>query len=164
MLTRGIAIAGLVSAVTLIAALSAPAWGAAQQDYDDCSQTGDIARSIDACARVIGDQAQSTADRASAYVQRGNDYVASGKLDEAVADYSAAVQLDPKNILAYAARAIGYWRKGDRDHAIIDYKQAAVIDAANIREITAPNPELKAISHAAREGLCGVCSRGLDDH
>lgn len=158
MLTRRIVIAGLVSAVTLIAALSAPAWGAAQQDYDDCSQTGDIARSIDACARVIGDQAQSTADRASAYVQRGNDYVASGKLDEAVADYSAAIQLDPKNILAYAARAIGYWRKGDRDHAIIDYKQAAVIDAANIRDMTAPNPELKAVRHAAREGLCGLAA------
>jgi len=61
-------------------------------------------------------------------------------------------------VLAYAARAIAYWRKNERDQAVADYKQAAVIDAANIREITAPNPELKAIRHAAREGLCGLAA------
>ncbi len=66
---------------------------AAQQDYDDCSQTVDVSRSIAACTRVIDDQTQSAADRANAYVQRANDYVGSDKLDEAIADYGAALSL-----------------------------------------------------------------------
>ncbi len=152
MLARGIVVAGLLFMPGLIA----PALGASQQDYADCGQSEDSARSIAACTRVIGDETQSTADRASAYVQRGNDYIASGKLDEAIADYNAAIQLDPKNILANAARAIAYWRKNEQDKAVADYKQAAGLDAASIREMTAPNPELKAIRHAAHEGLCGL--------
>jgi tetratricopeptide (TPR) repeat protein len=157
MLLRGIVIAGLI-AVALVPALSARTLAASQQDYDDCSQSADINRGVAACTRVIEDQAQSAADRAGAYLQRGNDDVASGKLDDGIADYGAAIQLDQKNVLAYAARAIAYWRKTDRNRAVADYKQAAGIDAANILEITLPNAELKAIRKAAREGLCGLAA------
>ena len=145
-------------AAALCAALGSEAIAATQQDYDDCSQTSDIARSMAACTRIIADQGQSAIDRAGAYVQRGNDDVASGKLDEGVTDYSAAIRLEPKSILAYAARSIAYWRKNDRDHAVADYKQAAGLDAANIREMTDANPELKAIRQATRQGVCELAT------
>ena len=148
MLTRGVVVAGLVAASIFIPALNAHASGASEQDYDDCSQTEDIARSVGACTRVIDDQAQSTADRASAYIQRGNDNIGSGKLDEAIADYSAAIQLDARNVSAYAARAITYLRKGALDQAIADYRQARSIDAGQIGTLTSGSAELQQIAAA----------------
>jgi hypothetical protein len=129
----------------LVPAMDRPstAVAATQQDYDDCSQMSDPARTIAACTRVIADQTQSAADRAGAYLQRGNAHMAGASLDEAIADYGAAIQLDPKNILAYAARAIAFSRKGDREHAIADYRQAGEIDPAKLAEMAAANGELK---------------------
>jgi hypothetical protein len=116
---------------------------ATQQDYDDCSQMSDPARAVAACTRVIADESQSAADRAGAYLQRGNAHMTAAGLDEAIADYSAAIQLEPNNITAYAARAIAYSRKGDREHAIADYRQAGGIDPAKLTEMAATNGELK---------------------
>ena len=129
----------------LVAAMdrTSTAVAATQQDYDDCSQMSDPARTVAACTRVIADQTQSAADRAGAYLQRGNGHMAGASLDEAIADYGAAIQLDPKNILAYAARAIAFSRKGDRQHAIADYRQAGEIDPAKLAEMAAANGELK---------------------
>lgn len=125
------------------------ALAAADQDYDDCSQTADITRSIAACTRVIGDQSQSTADRAGAYLQRGNAYVVANRLDDAIADYSAAIQIDKNSVVEYAARAIAYLRKGDRERAVSDYREAAGIDAAKLTEMAAANSELKALGALA---------------
>lgn len=124
-------------------------FAASQQDYDDCSQADDIGRSVAACTRIIANPDESIADRAAALIQRGNDDVASGKLDEAIADYSGAIQLDAKSVAAYAARAIAHWRKNDRDHAFSDYNKAVDIDAAAIRGMTIANVELKEIASAA---------------
>lgn len=133
----------------LLIGFSVLAFAATQQDYDDCSQTSDVARGIAACTRVIGDQSQSVADRANAYVQRGNDDVGSDKLNEAIGDYSAAIQLDARNVAAYAARAIAYLRKGSLDQAAADYRQANSIDAVQIGTLTSGSAELQQIAAAS---------------
>ncbi len=142
----------------LLIASIGQAFAAAQQDYDDCNQTSDLDRSIAACTRVVDDQAEATADRVTAYLHRGNDYIAAGKLDEAIADYGAAIGLDAKSMLAYAARAIAYWRKSDRDHAVADYRKAASMDAAGVRDMGRGNAELTTIRHAARDGACALAT------
>jgi TPR repeat len=146
---RRIVVPGLVAAIVALWGFADPVMGASQQDYDDCSQTADVARSIAACTRVIADQAQSATDRANAYLQRGNAYVVANRLDDAIADYSAAIQLSQNSVLEYAARAIAYWRKGDRERAVSDYRQAGQIDAAELAEMVGANGELKELGALA---------------
>jgi hypothetical protein len=126
-----------------------PATRAAEQDYADCTQTDDIDRSIAACTRVATDSTQSTADRALAYRWRGNNCAARNAIDEAIDDYSEAINLEPRNAATYASRAIALSRKGDRDEAIADYRQAVAIDPAKIAGMVAASTELKGLEEAS---------------
>jgi len=58
------------------------------------------------------------------YNSRGNAYEAKGDYDSALADYSKAIELDPKMAIAYDDRGFSYEQKGDHDHAIADYGKA----------------------------------------
>jgi Flp pilus assembly protein TadD len=40
-----------------------------------------------------------------------------GYFDHAIADYTEAIRLDPKNAVAYNNRGLAYRAKGDNDHA-----------------------------------------------
>jgi hypothetical protein len=62
------------------------------------------------------------------------------------ADYSEAIRLVPRNIVAYAGRAVAYYHKGDRDRAVLDYTTAKNVDAKVFGEIANGNTELAAIA------------------
>ena len=47
-----------------------------------------------------------------------------GDLDRAIASFSEAIGLDPKNAFAFFNRGIAYRNKGDNDRAIADYNEA----------------------------------------
>jgi len=49
-------------------------------------------------------------------------------LGPAIADYSKAIELDPKFAPAYNARGITYAKKGDPDRAIADFDNAIELD------------------------------------
>jgi tetratricopeptide (TPR) repeat protein len=44
--------------------------------------------------------------------------------DKAIADYTEAIRLDPKNALAYYHRGVAYGNKGEHDKAIADCTEA----------------------------------------
>jgi tetratricopeptide (TPR) repeat protein len=67
---------------------------------------------------------QEARARYSALVSQGNTDTNAGDLDRAIAAYSEAVRLDPKNAFAFANRGIAYSKKGDNDRAIADYDEA----------------------------------------
>ena len=48
--------------------------------------------------------------------------------DRAIADFDAALKIDPDHALAFANRAIAYHRKDDYDRAIADYDEAIRLD------------------------------------
>jgi tetratricopeptide (TPR) repeat protein len=58
------------------------------------------------------------------YQGRGVAYRMAGKLDEAMADFNKAIELDPKNADAYNSRGNLYLDKKDYKAAIADYTQA----------------------------------------
>jgi tetratricopeptide (TPR) repeat protein len=62
---------------------------------------------------------------AQAYVNRGFRYDELGRFDEAIADFTAAIELEPDNTdilaLAYAVRGFGYDELGRVDEAIADW-------------------------------------------
>ena len=70
--------------------------------------------------------AQESAD--SAY-QKGANYLKENKLDEAIVEFSKAVELNPNSDDAYYDRGRTYNAKGDLDKALADYTQVISIDS-----------------------------------
>lgn len=79
-------------------------------------------------------QAAAAAAQASRYyalVRQGNADIYSGAYDRAIANFSEAIRLDPRNALAFSNRGAAYANKGDNDRAIADYSEAIRIDPKN---------------------------------
>ena len=67
-------------------------------------------------------------DRALAFDGRGVAYLNLGRLDQAIADFTQAVQLNPGFDAAFNNRGGAYQARGDLDGAIADYSQALRLD------------------------------------
>lgn len=74
-----------------------------------------------------------TSQTAEAYFERGKGWYLKGNQRNAIADFSKAIELDPKFIQAYNGRGICYNNNGDVDKAIIDYTKAISIDANYVK-------------------------------
>jgi tetratricopeptide (TPR) repeat protein len=87
-------------------------------------------RRIVACNLVIASGRLQPSDLSRAYNNRGNAYYFVKKeYDRAIADYSEAIQLDPKNVVAYNNGGDAYYYvKRDYDQAITDYDKAIQLD------------------------------------
>ena len=55
-------------------------------------------------------------------------YTGSIDLEQAIADYSKAIELNPDDVLAYNNRGIAYTDLGDYERAITDYYKAVELD------------------------------------
>jgi len=77
------------------------------------------------------DQVVKIDPTAEAYNGRGAAYADKGDLDHAIADFSQAIALDPKNAVFYDDRGDAYRDKNDDDHAIADFDQAITLDPKN---------------------------------
>lgn len=126
-----------------------PALAASQQDWDGC-QSKDPARAIPACSAIIPDETETPQSRADAYVFRAGAYMAQGNADRAIADYSEALKLTPRNVVAYVSRALAEFHKGDKASAILDYSIADKLDSASVAQIASGNPDVQQIADAAR--------------
>jgi Flp pilus assembly protein TadD len=81
------------------------------------------------------------------YLHRGDLYNGQSKIDQALADYSKAIDLvDPLSSRAFDLRARVCEAEGHRDEALIDYKKALELDpndhsaATGIQRLGAANP------------------------
>src|SRR5262245_33795759 len=119
--------------------LAAPALGASRQAHDDCN-AADPDRNIAACTRVLEDRHESKRVRGIAYVGRGLAYSDKGDLNHAIADFTEAIRLNPKDALAYSNRGLTYVNKGEYDRAIADYTAA-------IRINPLPRSDLSGVPH-----------------
>jgi probable HAF family extracellular repeat protein len=61
---------------------------------------------------------------AEIYVSRGSDYYHKGQLNEAIAEFSKAIELNPRHAVAYNARGLAYADQGQYDQALADYTKA----------------------------------------
>jgi hypothetical protein len=115
------------SALQLVpaAVLFVSASSAAADKFADCSSAKAEVR-IRACSEVIEaptfrGRAIPQSDLAIAYSNRGTALIAKGDYERAIADFDAAIRLNPKNTNAYFHRGVAYDEKGSPDLAIPQY-------------------------------------------
>ena len=61
----------------------------------------------------------------------GNAYYMKKQFDNAISDYSNAIDMNPKLAVAYQNRGSAYYIKGDYDKAISDYDKAIELNPKN---------------------------------
>jgi Tfp pilus assembly protein PilF len=62
------------------------------------------------------------------YIDRAIAYGEKGQFDQAIDDFTKALEIDPKGADAYYFRGIAYANKNQHDQAISDYNKALEID------------------------------------
>jgi tetratricopeptide (TPR) repeat protein len=133
----------LAGTVVLIA-LALPAGAVRADERLDCERLKGEA-SLNACSAVIEAGTHNAATMAIAYHNRGLEYFDKGHYDQAINDYSASIDLDPKNADVYNNRGNAYQAKRDYDRAIADFDTAV---ALNPRHALAHNN--RGIAHASK--------------
>lgn len=61
-------------------------------------------------------------------VNKGMAYTNKGMYDEAIAEFTKTLEINPKNVIAYYNRGLAYQKKGKLDKAIYDYNKAIEIN------------------------------------
>jgi tetratricopeptide (TPR) repeat protein len=111
----------------LLSALVLPGGAALADERLDCEKLKGEA-SLNACSAVIEAGRYNAATMAIAYHNRGLEYFDKGHYDQAINDYSASIDLDPKNADVYNNRGNAYQAKRDYDRAIGDFDTAIALD------------------------------------
>ena len=81
-----------------IVLLSGPRLAAAS-DFDDCDQDTNLDQQIAGCSSVLSRLRSPPGMRSLAFANRGGAYKMRGDYRKAIADYSLAIEADPKNDL-----------------------------------------------------------------
>jgi tetratricopeptide (TPR) repeat protein len=82
---------------------------------------------VAACTRAIKSGAWPAAELAWAYAGRGQAHFFAGDKEKAIADYTRAVEIDPKDAAAYVSRGYVYKAKSDWANAIADITRAIAL-------------------------------------
>ncbi len=78
--------------------------------------------------QIADDMVATYPNAALAYLGRGLIWDSSGKTDEAIADYTKALQIDPQYEPAYNNRGLIYYKQGKFDEALADFTKIIEID------------------------------------
>src|SRR5216683_658015 len=95
-------------------------FAALANDSEQCDKiTADPDEGIPACTRLIESSAKGT-NLAAVYYNRGIGWYRKGLYNNAIKDFTQAIDLDPKYTLAYLGRADSWNSKKKSDQALAD--------------------------------------------
>src|SRR5208283_1984353 len=117
----------------LIASLSVATGSHAETDF--CSQYLQQQKYDDAiieCTRQVSGVVK-TLSIADSYLNRGLAYEAKEQFDQAIADFSKAIEVNPNSEKAYDSRGNIYLLKGQADQAIADYSKVIALNPKNLK-------------------------------
>jgi tetratricopeptide (TPR) repeat protein/pimeloyl-ACP methyl ester carboxylesterase len=122
--TRAAAVS-LIAGLMAITASEAPASAADIDQWALCMGGGSPAKAIEACSVIIDSGRELPDSLPYAYVYRGKAYLELNQDDLALADYTAALKVDPP--LAHAHYGLGqiYKKRQDWARAVIEFATAA---------------------------------------
>lgn len=110
------------------------AGGARAEDLGDCyradvaGKSGDLGLAIDYYTRCIDTGELAANNLTIAYNRLGSVRIQAGEFDRAIADFNAAIRLDPNHANSYSNRGNSYRLKGDYSRAMRNYRQAVRLD------------------------------------
>lgn len=110
---------------------------------------------VEACTRAIEFGSLERPELAKAYYVRGSEWATLGNHERAIADFSTAIELDPKLVGVHYSRALVLSEKGDHDAAIADYDAALKL---------APKDAKAYIGRAVEWTLKGDYKRAVADY
>ncbi|MEA2864109.1 MAG: hypothetical protein QOC84_2065 [Bradyrhizobium sp.] len=84
----------------------------------------DADKAIAVCGALVDNDKTARADRIKALVARGSAYARKDQIDRAIADYDAALRLDPALADVFNARGELWRGKGDLPRALADFAAA----------------------------------------
>ncbi|MGC2778305.1 MAG: tetratricopeptide repeat protein [Bradyrhizobium sp.] len=128
----GAVVSALLSTYLLLVA-EAYAVGAAEPtkeppaDASACmaaSEARDAGKVLTDCGALIDNMKVAKSDRINALIARASIFITRGEADRAIADYDAALQLDPALADIFNARGELHRKKGDRPRALADFATA----------------------------------------
>lgn len=111
----------------LLIAIVSPAFADGVADMhagDQAAQKQDWGGAVRLYTRALDDRTLPSSDRANVYDKRGIAYYRNGDYAHAVADYSAAIKLDPDCGHCFNNRGMARNQTGDYDGAIADFTAA----------------------------------------
>lgn len=100
---------------------------AGQIEVCDHEQTPALQRRA-ACSTIIANPAATPIQRADALVNRGSSFDDDRDFGRAIADFTAAIALNPKDASAFLLRGNSHDANGDLDKALADYNSAIGLD------------------------------------
>lgn len=114
----------------LAAGLAGAETGRAQslQQYVAQCTGADDARVIVGCTGVIQSSQVNRANKAVAYVNRGNAYARQGDVEIAIADFSSAIRYNSRSMIAYYNRGNAYYGQQNYEQAIVDFSRAIALE------------------------------------
>jgi tetratricopeptide (TPR) repeat protein len=80
---------------------------------------------ISGCTALL--HSDHEADWVAAYIARGNAYIGMGRYDQAIADFTKAILLQPDSVMAYTSRGSAYGSAGQYDQAVADFTKAITL-------------------------------------
>lgn len=120
---RRTGVACLILLVSSVAALG--------DDVEDCDQSGDCKRRLSGCSALIESGTANGEKLADLYLKRGQAELCLGGADgqaRAMADYSKAIDIEPRFAKAYLSRGSEYTNQAKYVEAIADFNKAVDLD------------------------------------
>lgn len=97
-------------------------------DRTDCTKSEDPAVVAAACGRLIADASSTAEVKAVAHASIGYSHRRQKQWAEAIAEYTAAIELNPKLSALYFNRGVVRYAGGDPKAAIVDFSEAIRLD------------------------------------
>jgi tetratricopeptide (TPR) repeat protein len=132
---------GLAGALLVV--LAAPAANAGPRE--DCNQTKNVDRAIEACSALIRRNPRD----AQSYAQRGLAYTGKEDFDRSITDYNEAIALKPGEAAFYLGRCAAYVNRGDAFGRESDF-DLAIVDCDEGLRRGGSNAVLISIAYAQR--------------
>jgi tetratricopeptide (TPR) repeat protein len=117
--------------LSLMVCFTSPAWASGWIDFNACLTAvsrENYDEAIRLCTNAIASGELSREDLSLAYEVLGVAWYQKKDYDKAIADYSKAIEINPKSDEAYYNRGNAWYDKGDYTKAIADYTKVIEIN------------------------------------
>jgi tetratricopeptide (TPR) repeat protein len=125
---RGWILAATLSSLPFGIVLSGSALALGPKDIQDCQSSPDAPRMVQACTAIAEEKRIPADMRSMALLKRGFGNFALDRLDAALADFRAAIELNPRNNYAHHELGLTLVKKGDFDAALAALDMAVKLD------------------------------------